>query len=80
MEIEERLNLIKSQLLEMTAESDAIGLAIFWTRDLFVANWKLAGIEYLPIKKGQSVVKWKIRLSLYRMDEGGNLEEKSRDF
>lgn len=80
MEIEERLNLIKNQLIEMTTESDVIGLAVFWTRDLFMAGWKLSGLEYLPIKKGQSIIKWKIRLSLYRLDEGGNFEEKSRDF
>lgn len=80
MDIEERLNLVKSQLNEMGAEPDASGLAVFWLRDLFIAGWKVAGIEYLPIKKGQSVVRWKIRLSLYRLGEGGSLEEKSRDF
>lgn len=80
MDIEQRLNLIKEQLQEMGGEPDAIGLAVFWLRDLLIAKWKVAGIEYLPIKKGKSVVKWKIRLDLYRMDESGNLEEKNRDF
>lgn len=80
MEIEDRLTLVKQQLAEMGAEPDANGLAIFWLRDLLIAGWKIAGIEYVPIKKGKVVTRWKIRLSLYRIQADGELEEKSRDF
>lgn len=77
--IEERLTAIRTSMLDESIDSDKIGLAIHYLRDKFEQGYKYGGAAWIPIKKGKTVTGWNLRLTIWRTDETGTLEQIQRN-
>ncbi len=80
MDVDERLKAIREALMDADVNPDSVSRALYYAKEKINDGWHYAGMLQVPVKCHGKATTWRTRVSVWREDASGQVEELHRDF